>query len=76
MESWRTRFPTDNLETQSWKMLEIEGQSFLVKGLFNENSYEILVTDLASIWEESLHEQDILKRSKVICAMVLARLLV
>lgn len=53
------------LETQKWKPLNIEGRSFLIKGIFCDNCYEILVSDYCTVWEESLSESDIMRRSKV-----------
>ena len=65
MAAWR-RDQNPSLETQAWKTLHIDGHSFLVKGLFTSNSYDILITDFGVIWEESMKEQDISQRSKVI----------
>ena len=66
MAVWRREsFQQFNLETKPWQTLNTGGYSFLVKGIFTDDSYEILVTDLACIWEESLSEQNILERSKV-----------
>lgn len=53
------------LETQPWKRLCAEGKTFLVKGIFANNSYSILVTDLGTMWEENINEQQLLERSKV-----------
>lgn len=62
--AWR-RSPKPLLETQPWKLLCIEGKTYLVKGLFSSDSYSILVTDLGMIWEESITEHDLLQKSKV-----------
>lgn len=64
MAAWR-RDQNPSLETQAWKTLHIDGHSFLVKGLFTSNSYDILITDFGVIWEESMKEQDISQRSKL-----------
>ncbi len=65
MAVWRNKVEQSNLETQQWKPLSIQGHSFLVKGTFSVDTYEILLTDFSVMWEESLSEQNILKRSKV-----------
>ena len=62
--AWR-RSPQPLLETQPWKLLCIEGKTYLVKGLFTSDSYNILVTDLGTIWEESITEHYLLQKSKV-----------
>ncbi len=45
---------------------------WLVKTLFQEGSYDILVTDLACVWAESLGSEEVARRSKVSVHVVLS----
>ena len=38
---------------------------YLIKGLFTNDSYKLLVTDFASVWQENLKNKELLDRSKV-----------
>ena len=62
--AWR-RHHHPSLETQLWRTLAVEGREWLVKGLFQEDSYEILVSDLCGVWEESMEQRKIGGRSEV-----------
>lgn len=53
------------LETQPWTTLVLDGKNYLVKGLFASDSYHLLVTDLAHVWEENMKDKELLDRSKV-----------
>ena len=60
---WKRRW-TPDLSVSSWRPLHIDGDTFLVKSIFLQGGYEVLVTDLTSIWHEDLQEQAITARSK------------
>lgn len=67
--SWR-REHRPNLETIPWKVLSLEttpGESkeYLVKGLFEEEGYHMMVSDSSAMWEENLDSRKILDRLKV-----------
>lgn len=54
-----------SLETQPWNVFLIGCKNYLIKGLFDGDSYSVMVTDLGAVWEEAIKESDLLKRSKV-----------
>jgi hypothetical protein len=56
---------TVSLVNQTWRTLCVDGKTYLTKGIFTDDYYSILVTDLGSIWEENINEQQLLERSKV-----------
>ena len=62
--AWR-KHHRPSLETQLWRRLEVEGRELLVKGLFQEDGYEVMVCDLCSVWEENLDQREIGRRAKV-----------
>ena len=62
--AWRQDLPP-HIDLQPWEVLEIDGQRYGVKSLFEDASYEFLVTDFCRIWEEYLTENDIAARAKV-----------
>ena len=66
---WR-RLWKSNLRTKSWKPLLINNVSYLVKYLFTDTSYEILVTNLIDSWFERAEEADIIQRTKVLSPVV------
>lgn len=55
-----------HIDLQPWEVLEIDGQRYGVKSLFEDASYEFLVTDFCRIWEEYLTENDIAARAKAL----------
>lgn len=55
------------LEAQPWTHLKAaDGQDLLVKGLFQEDGYHVMLCDLENVWEESVESEDISGRSKVV----------
>jgi len=66
---WRRNWKP-NLKTKSWKPLLINNVSYLVKYLFTDTSYEILVTNLIDSWFERAEEADIIQRTKVLSLIV------
>ena len=54
-----------SLDAQPWKPMNVDGRDYMVKGVFGNKSYSVLVTDFGVIWEESLQESDIIRQSKV-----------
>ena len=54
-----------SLETQPWSVFSIGCKNFLVKGIFDADSYAIMATDLGAVWEETVKEADLVKRWKV-----------
>ena len=68
MAAWR-KGNRPSLETEAWKALEVsQGQSkrkYLVKGLFSDDGYQVMISDTSSIWQESIHSDTILERLKV-----------
>lgn len=55
------------LEAQPWTHLKAaDGQDLLVKGLFQENGYHVMLCDLENVWEESVESEDISGRSKAL----------
>lgn len=61
---WRRRWKVD-LKASPWKPLEIDGNKYLYKARFTLNSYEILITDMTSMWFETLPENALKKRIQV-----------
>lgn len=66
--SWR-KYHRPSLETQLWRVLRADGRDWLVKSLFKEDSYEILLSDLSTIWEEGMEARAIARRAKVIVGL-------
>ena len=63
--SWR-RYHRPSLESQVWVSVKIGGSEWLVKSLFQEDSYEVMITDCCTAWGERLEERAIARKSKVI----------
>lgn len=61
---WR-RNQTPKLETQAWKVLTVDGNDYLIKGLFDDLGYHVMLCDMNAIWEENLDSNKITRRSKV-----------
>ena len=40
-------------------------RKYLVKGVFEEDGYHVMLSDTCSLWEESIHTEKIVKRLKV-----------
>lgn len=44
--------------------MEIDGNTYLIKSRFTEDSYEVMLTDLTAVWLEQLAEGALKKRIK------------
>jgi hypothetical protein len=62
---WRRQWKP-NLTSISWQPLNIDGDIYLIKCKFTQDSYEILLTDLTNGWYEELFENSLKKRVQVI----------
>lgn len=58
---WRRKWKP-NLTSIPWQPLKIDGDIYLIKCKFTQNSYELLITDLTSFWHEELSENALKKR--------------
>ncbi|KAJ8307009.1 hypothetical protein KUTeg_015093 [Tegillarca granosa] len=58
---WRRQWKPD-LRSCPWQPITIDGESYLIKTKFTQDSYEILVTDLTNFWYEELDEKNLKKR--------------
>ncbi len=54
-----------SLESNLWRVLKLNGRDFILKGHVEGSSYHVMLSDLCTIWEETLASDDILQRSKV-----------
>ena len=55
-----------SLESQLWRVLQLEGTDYLIKGLFEDAGYHVMLSDRSSVWEEKMNSSEIIQRSKVI----------
>ena len=62
--AWR-RARTPSLDSQKWKVLAINGQKYLIKALFDDQGYHVMISDLSTIWEEDPGAEKILRRGRV-----------
>lgn len=62
---WRRQWKPD-LKSSWWKTQKIGEDTFLIKSLFFDGGYEILISDLTNTWYEYLEDNDLQKRSKVL----------
>ena len=62
--AWR-RARTPSLDSQKWKVLTLNGQQYLIKALFDEQGYHVMISDLSTIWEEDPGAEKILRRGRV-----------
>lgn len=61
---WRRTWKP-NLKTKSWKPLSINNTTYLVKYLFTDTSYEILITNFTHAWYEHVEGAEVIHRTKV-----------
>lgn len=61
---WR-RNQTPKLETKAWEVFKIEENDYLIKELFDDLGYHVMLSDLNNVWEENLDSNKITRRSKV-----------
>ena len=69
--AWR-REPRPRLQTQPWRVITLgtsekdgEGRKYLVKGLFDDAGYHVMLSDSCAVWEESIEASKVLERLKV-----------
>jgi hypothetical protein len=62
--AWR-RARTPSLDSQRWRVLAINGQKYLIKALFDDQGYHVMISDLSTIWEEDPGAEKILRRGRV-----------
>lgn len=62
--AWR-RARTPSLDSQKWKVLAINAQKYLIKALFDDQGYHVMISDLSTIWEEDPGAEKILRRGRV-----------
>ncbi len=55
----------DCLLSVPWRVQCVDGTRYILKGQFGEAGYELLFSDLSTIWQERLSADDVLLRSKV-----------
>ncbi|XP_064618075.1 non-homologous end-joining factor 1-like [Liolophura sinensis] len=60
---WRRTWKPD-LRACPWQQMEIDGNTYLIKSRFTEDSYEVMLTDLTVVWLEQLAEGAVKKRIK------------
>ncbi|XP_064397953.1 non-homologous end-joining factor 1-like [Halichondria panicea] len=65
-----------SLESNLWRVLKLNGRDFILKGHVEGSSYHVMLSDLCTIWEETLASDDILQRSKELNRNIEAPLLV
>ena len=69
---WRRREGRPCLDAQPWRPLRAvaeqsaSGGELMVKSLFTEDGYHVMLTDLGRVWEESLEGDAIVARTKVL----------
>ena len=60
-----------SLQTQSWRVLSVQvgagstRKDYLVKSLFEERCYHVMLSDSSAIWEEKIDGDAITQRLKV-----------
>ena len=62
--AWR-RARTPSLDSQRWRVLAINGQQYLIKALFDDQGYHVMISDLSTVWEEDSGAEKILRRGRV-----------
>lgn len=61
----------DEVDSRSWNVVCVNadngypGTEYLVKGLFEPQGYEVMLSDGVTVWEEKIDTQDLLERLKV-----------
>ena len=69
--AWR-RARTPSLESQKWRVLTIGGGQYLIKALFEDQGYHVMISDLSTVWEEDIGAEKILRKGKVLACCVAA----
>ena len=62
--SWR-KVTTPSLDSQMWKAFIVNGQQYLIKTLFDDQGYYVMVSDLSTVWVEDTRAEELLSRGKV-----------
>ena len=70
--AWR-RARTPSLDSQKWKVLAVNGQRYLIKALFDDQGYHVMISDLSTIWEEDPGAEKILRRGRVSVLSIIRR---
>ena len=70
--AWR-RARTPSLDSQKWKVLAVNGQRYLIKALFDDQGYHVMISDLSTIWEEDPGAEKILRRGRVSVRSIIGR---
>lgn len=61
---WR-RLSGPCLKTQPWTTALVDGQQYLLKGVFSEEGYEVLVWDTCTMLTEKVGKDELMKKMKV-----------
>ena len=56
--------PLGHLVDVTWRPLTIAGENYLLKALFRQSSFEIILTDCISVWHDSASESEIRRRNE------------
>ena len=62
---WRRPSSPPCLKTQAWTSALVDGQLHLLKGVFLEDGYEVLVWDMCTMMEEKVERKELIERMKV-----------
>ncbi|XP_033625006.1 non-homologous end-joining factor 1-like [Asterias rubens] len=60
---WRRQWKPD-LATQVWQQIQIKKQGMLVKFIFRDDCYEILLYDMITMWSEECSKDAFMKKAK------------
>lgn len=62
-----------SVDTETWRVVRVntssgQGKDYLVKGLFEEDGYHVMLTDTVyvAVWKERMGTDEILQRLKVL----------
>ena len=53
------------METEPWCVISSGGRVCLVKGVFSEEGYEVMVWDQCRMWTEKMEQKGVTERLKV-----------
>ena len=62
---WRRHSLPPCLKTQAWTSALVDGQLHLLKGVFLEDGYGVLVWDMCTMMEEKVERKELTERMKV-----------
>ena len=69
---WRRQWKPD-LATQVWQQIQIKKQGMLVKFIFRDDCYEILLYDMITMWSEECSKDAFMKKAKVTLTRIIDR---